>query len=406
MKRAQGATPEAINAFFDRLRSILANFSIQSEDIWNMDESGLELGLNSNTTVLTESTKKRAFVSTPINREWVTIIETVSARGSTTKPVIIFKGKYVMESWLAQFRPDWHFRCSPRGWTDNEIGLDWLQHVFLPETTPKTGSHRLLVVDGHVSHTNPEFMQICHQNNIQLLLLPPHATHILQPLDIALFGPLKSKYKVELQRVLRRSKSKVVRKEHFIETYEVARRAAFCQTNCDSAWATSGMHPVDPSRPLQSTLIIKRPSTPPTTPAGHAGSSQALGQEDTLLSTPRRPQQVFAAITQLEQQESISKDVRRYLRRTAKAIGALTAQNAQLQTSLDGYIANEEEQNRSRKRKRVLPDPNTRFVSLALSTVDSEAATSSLEVLTEEADEEEDNHILQLTAVLNLCLIL
>ena len=114
-KRAQGATPEAINAFFDRLRSILAKFSIRSEDVWNMDESGLELGLNSNTTVLTESTKKRAFVSTPINREWVTSIETVSARGSTTEPVILFKGKYVMESWLAQFRPDWHFRCSPKG---------------------------------------------------------------------------------------------------------------------------------------------------------------------------------------------------------------------------------------------------------------------------------------------------
>ena len=41
-------------------------------------------------------------------------------------------------------------------------------------------------------------MYLCYQHNIHLLYLPAHASHVLQPLDQSVFGPLKAAYKMEL----------------------------------------------------------------------------------------------------------------------------------------------------------------------------------------------------------------
>jgi len=83
-----------------------------------------------------------------------------------------------------------------------EITLDWLDQVFEPRSRPISGikEHRILVLDGHSSHTNNiMFIEPCIQQNIHLLCLPAHTTHILQLLDISLFSPLGSYYKQELE---------------------------------------------------------------------------------------------------------------------------------------------------------------------------------------------------------------
>ena len=63
------------------------------EDCFNMDETGIALGVCSNTRVIASSSKRKAYIKTLENREWVLIIEMISATGSKLIPVIIFKGK-------------------------------------------------------------------------------------------------------------------------------------------------------------------------------------------------------------------------------------------------------------------------------------------------------------------------
>ena len=50
-------------------------------------------------------------------------------------------------------------------------------------------------LDGHGSHVNINF---CDSNQILLAIYPPHSTHTLEPLDVALFGPLGKAYSNEL----------------------------------------------------------------------------------------------------------------------------------------------------------------------------------------------------------------
>ena len=49
----------------------------------------------------------------------------------------------------------------------------------------------LLIFDGHLTHFSLEVIEKARREDITLLKLLPHVTDILQPLDVACFGPLK-----------------------------------------------------------------------------------------------------------------------------------------------------------------------------------------------------------------------
>ena len=79
--------------------------------------------------------------------------------------------------------------------------MEWLTEVFDPATKETTTSdrdfvppYRLLILDGYDSHVTWQFVMACHEQRILPLCSPPHTTHLLQPLDIAIFGPLQKAY--------------------------------------------------------------------------------------------------------------------------------------------------------------------------------------------------------------------
>ncbi|KAI1675628.1 DDE-1 domain containing protein [Pyrenophora tritici-repentis] len=107
---------------------------------------------------------------------------------------------------------------SPTGWTNNELGLAWLQQVFNRYTAAKARRRwRLLIFDGHGSHLTAEFIDFCDANRILLVIYPPHSTHSLQPLDVVLFSPLSRNYTSELNRNLQRSQGimRVTKREFY-----------------------------------------------------------------------------------------------------------------------------------------------------------------------------------------------
>jgi hypothetical protein len=96
--RAEAATPEQVRAFLELFEATRIRLNIQMEDIWNMDETGIALGVCTNTQVLASSKKKKAYVKTPENREWVSIVEAVSSTGQKLQCLVIFKGQYLQTS--------------------------------------------------------------------------------------------------------------------------------------------------------------------------------------------------------------------------------------------------------------------------------------------------------------------
>lgn len=75
---------------------------------------------------------------------------------------------------------------------NSEIFGTWLDEIFLPRTahlrTPETPV--VLVLDGFEAHEYLPTLQRAEQNHVHILRLPAHATHLCQPLDLAIMGPL------------------------------------------------------------------------------------------------------------------------------------------------------------------------------------------------------------------------
>ncbi|USP78609.1 hypothetical protein yc1106_05883 [Curvularia clavata] len=58
-------------------------------------ETGVALEVYTNARVLASSSKKKAYIKSPEDREWVSIIKTISATGAKLQCLVVFKGKHL-----------------------------------------------------------------------------------------------------------------------------------------------------------------------------------------------------------------------------------------------------------------------------------------------------------------------
>jgi hypothetical protein len=185
--------PEYCRKWFDLYTSTIKEYGILPGDQYNMGEKGIAMGLIDSVKVIVSKHEMSRYMVQPGHREWASLIECVSDDGFVVPTYMIFTGKRIMEEWAKCFPdPQATIRVSDKGWTNNEIGVDWLRDTFdLYTKSRTTGSHRLLILDGHGSHVSLEFVEYAEQHNIVPLCFPPHSTHHLQPLDVGLFSPLE-----------------------------------------------------------------------------------------------------------------------------------------------------------------------------------------------------------------------
>jgi hypothetical protein len=178
----------------------------------------------------------------------VSIIECISINGYTLPPFIIFEGQRIQHSCLdPSLNPETVIRVTPNGWTDHDVALKWLQHFDQHTKSQRQGQYRLLILDGHSSHQTIEFVKYCEKESIIPLCLPPHTTHILQPLDVRVFGPLAKAYK---QLVSRKSifRAQRINNYQFLLIYQKARQNI--SRNIQRAWKGVRLHPYNLTRIL------------------------------------------------------------------------------------------------------------------------------------------------------------
>ncbi|EED12236.1 pogo transposable element, putative [Talaromyces stipitatus ATCC 10500] len=196
-ERAKCEDPKIIQEHFDRVQAAISEYGILPEDIFNFDETGFAMGLCATAKVITGSDRyAQPKLLQPGNREWVTAIEATNSTGWAVPSYVIFKAKKnVREGWFDDLPDDWRINISDNGWTTDQIGLEWLKTHFIPYINGRTvGKYRMLILDGHGSHLTPEFDHICTENNIIPVCMPPHSSHLLQPLDVGCFAVLKRHY--------------------------------------------------------------------------------------------------------------------------------------------------------------------------------------------------------------------
>ena len=260
--RMEAVTPEKIQEMYAVFEEPLVK-AIRPQNRWNVDETGVMDGINFPGVFLGPSEKKRAVKKSQGKSDWRSIIECISAEGNALPPTVIFGGKNVQQQWFPD-KPreqaklqSWQFICIDSGHSCNSVGLEWLQTVFIPLTNPGGQDWRLLVLDGHESHISDEFLLECQAHRIWLAFLPPHSTHITQPLDVSVFSSLKTQYRQFRDDVALLSNADKISKEDFLMCYHRARIQAFSVRNIRSGWRQSGLWPVDISMPLSNPRMFQ-----------------------------------------------------------------------------------------------------------------------------------------------------
>lgn len=206
------------------------------------------------------------FASQDGSREFISLLACIGATGTALPPMLIYKGESMTlrDTWVEDFdanKTPAYFTTSPNGWSCNNIGKRWLLSVFDRHTNKGPRVRRLLIVDGHASHVNMEFITECDRLRIILAILPPHTTHRLQPLDVSLFAPLSTFYTQKLNTIMSNSLGLVsMTKRHFWTAFEPSWNAAFSVANILSGFEKTGIWPLNPSMTL-SQIIKAAPTT-------------------------------------------------------------------------------------------------------------------------------------------------
>ena len=229
-ERALAYDVDIIRGWFDFYSQLKTEFNVQDKDIYNMDKKGFMMGVIAKLKVIISKYEFGGKHMTQCgNRDWVSLIECVSMDGRVLKPWIIFKAKLKQKAWFEALGNRGSIAISENGWTDNEIGLEWLRDCFHQETETATAEndYRMLCIDGHISYISTVAIDFVIKNKIILLCLLSHSTHVLQPLDVGIFAPLATNYKINITNITRFGGSYQVNKVDFIEQYLLARDATF-----------------------------------------------------------------------------------------------------------------------------------------------------------------------------------
>ena len=90
--RAKALNQTAVDGFYDILEDVVAEFGIERENTWNMDEKGVQLGIGAKVAAIIDRDQATVYSVEDGNRELVTIIEAVCADGTALLPSVIFQG--------------------------------------------------------------------------------------------------------------------------------------------------------------------------------------------------------------------------------------------------------------------------------------------------------------------------
>jgi hypothetical protein len=184
-----------LGALYGRL-----NLITKPMQIYNVDETGITV-VHSPGKVFSAVGRKHVYSITSGERgKTHTVVVCVSASGHAIPPLMIYPRKMaVPDNMKIGAVPGTIF---DNGWITQEIYFEWFKFFIksIPPARPV-----LLIEDGHGSHITLDVIELARKNDIHLLCLPSHTSHILQPLDI---GSFKSAYSKACRKYIRERKNK------------------------------------------------------------------------------------------------------------------------------------------------------------------------------------------------------
>ena len=244
-RRAISINKGTIYHYFDLLENILKKNGLLDRPslVFNADESGMPLATHPGKRIGAKGMKRVCCVSSGVKTQ-VTVLCCASAGGSAIPPLVIFQRANLLKCLTIGEVPGTMYGLNPEsGWINGEILKDWFIRHFL--VYAPAGRPLLLLIDGHKSHYNPDFIREAAKHGVIVFCLPPNTTHVAQPLDSTCFHSLKRFWIEACDDYMCSHPGKVVTIYQFSELFANAFIKAFTPRNITSSFRVTGVFPLN-----------------------------------------------------------------------------------------------------------------------------------------------------------------
>lgn len=128
------------------------------------------------------------------------------------------------------------------GWVNSQKFLEWLQ-MFVQKVRPTEDHKALLILDNHESHKSYDALDFATKNNVVFLSIPPHTSHKLQPLDVAIYRPIKKFFEIEVNSFQKQHPGRIINQYDIRRLFTAAYFKGAVPANAISGFRASGIYP-------------------------------------------------------------------------------------------------------------------------------------------------------------------
>ena len=236
-----------------------------------------------------------------------------NADGYHLRPFIILPKLRNFPSDLYPFASQAMFASSNSGWMTKRLftafALFFCHEISCYRISNNISERIWLILDGHNSRINSHAIEYFVRNNISILVIPAHTSHVCQPFDVGLSAPMKAKIRTIIsnppasiarliaQQTTQASKTRILVVAAIINAWNYAAIPA----NCSSAFLKAGIYPYDVDRVLSNKFV--RVSTPedgePVIRGININGSELTSDEKRIIIANKEYHTMFSSTDQI-----------------------------------------------------------------------------------------------------------
>ena len=222
--------------FYD-FRDVLIKYAIQSNDIWNMNESDFRIEVERDYLVITLIKKRSLRAIDSRVRDLMSDVKTISAEEAKISLMLIIFEINILNKWVQKndLNDDLLLATTEFEYSNDEKIFDWLKHFDFHSRKTQIEAHRLLIMNNYESHLTYEFLQYVEFYNIVIFTLFSHFTHVTQSLNVRIFQLMKHYHSKVIDETIR-LESTSFNKQNFLIFFISLRVKIFTESNIRSTF--------------------------------------------------------------------------------------------------------------------------------------------------------------------------
>ncbi|KAH7825431.1 putative DDE superfamily endonuclease [Monocercomonoides exilis] len=272
--RAAHSCKAVLIPFFDAYEKYCFKVKPIPQLMFNIDETSTVFSALSEEQVASSSSVPSSITPESSLPTSTSIILMTSADGCRYLAPILIPFKTIPAEYLLATTSTEVFIPTTSGHLTSSLFAELFKKIFLPEINKKRCAigkqydHAMLVMDGGVGHFSDEMKKVCRDSLIDLIKLPSHTSHILQPNDQFVFTSLKRNFSKATESG--KATTAAERREAFIRTLKNGLSAASYPSTIIASWRICGLFPIEKNE-----VLNRLPDAPPQWAASQINPKRA-----------------------------------------------------------------------------------------------------------------------------------